>query len=141
MIHDEIFRDPKVAGHAPPANTLAFLTYNLCHLWGRATKAVGLAPPAYYADILCERARAYLGSIYDAQQGPAEPVRVLSPGPENEDGRRRTYKYVNELRQSEFDGLEEQMRKMLLDEGEKNRQHQQDLVEVHKNLKDSMFYI
>lgn len=36
-------------------------THNLCYLFGRATKAVSICPPAYYADLLCTRARCYLG--------------------------------------------------------------------------------
>lgn len=35
-------------------------THNLCYLFNRATKAVSICPPAYYADLLCERGRCYL---------------------------------------------------------------------------------
>lgn len=42
------------------ANCLEQVTLNLCHLFGRAPKAVSYAPPAYYADILATRGRAYL---------------------------------------------------------------------------------
>lgn len=136
VIHDEIFRDPKISA-GNPANTIFQLTYNLCHLWQRATKSVGLCPPAYYADVLCERARAYLGSVFDAVQGPEEP-KMLPP---DQGGRRRTYKYVNELREDEFEGLEEGMRNLLLGEGEENRRAQQSLVDVHARLRDSMFFI
>ena len=65
------------------ADELEQFTHNLCYLFNRATKAVSICPPAYYADLLCERARAYLfstlaenhaggseGSEYDA--GSAE---------------------------------------------------------------------
>lgn len=31
----------------------------MCYLFGRATKAVSICPPAYYADIVCTRQRAY----------------------------------------------------------------------------------
>lgn len=37
----------------------------MCHLFGRATKAVSICPPAYYADILCTRARVYLANLFD----------------------------------------------------------------------------
>lgn len=37
-------------------------THNLCYLFGRATKSVSICPPAYYADLLCERGRQYLHS-------------------------------------------------------------------------------
>ncbi|KAL8995200.1 MAG: hypothetical protein Q9169_005033 [Polycauliona sp. 2 TL-2023] len=43
------------------------LTHNLCYLFGRATKAVSLCPPAYYADLLCERGRAYLYREFNAR--------------------------------------------------------------------------
>ena len=35
-------------------------THKLCYLFGRTTKAVSNCPSAYYADLLCERARCYL---------------------------------------------------------------------------------
>ena len=35
-------------------------------MYARATKAVSLVPPAYYADLACERARSYLSSLLDA---------------------------------------------------------------------------
>lgn len=36
---------------------------SLCYTYCRATRAVSLVPPAYYADILCEKARAF---VYDS---------------------------------------------------------------------------
>ncbi|KAL8830971.1 MAG: hypothetical protein Q9170_005495 [Blastenia crenularia] len=36
------------------------ITHNLSYLYARATKAVSLCPPAYHADILCDRANKYL---------------------------------------------------------------------------------
>ena len=38
-------------------------TNTLCYLWARATKSVSLAPPAYWADIACERGRCYIREI------------------------------------------------------------------------------
>ncbi|KAI4283554.1 MAG: hypothetical protein L6R38_002084 [Xanthoria sp. 2 TBL-2021] len=49
------------------ADGLEALTHNLCYLFGRATKAVSLCPPAYYADLLCERGRAYLYKEFNAR--------------------------------------------------------------------------
>ncbi|KAL8652070.1 MAG: hypothetical protein Q9226_004420 [Calogaya cf. arnoldii] len=49
------------------ADGLEALTHNLCYLFGRATKAVSLCPPAYYADLLCERGRAYLYREFNAR--------------------------------------------------------------------------
>ncbi|KAH8126793.1 hypothetical protein ACSS6W_002380 [Trichoderma asperelloides] len=56
VLLDEIFRT-KFGTNA--ANELERLTHELCYLYGRATKAVSICPPAYYADIVCERARAH----------------------------------------------------------------------------------
>ncbi|TRX95539.1 hypothetical protein FHL15_003497 [Xylaria flabelliformis] len=50
VLIDEVFE--ATAGNQA-ANQLIALTYELCHLFGRATKAVSICPPAYYADILC----------------------------------------------------------------------------------------
>lgn len=38
-------------------------THMLCYLYPRATKAVSLVPPAYLADLACERARCWLDTI------------------------------------------------------------------------------
>lgn len=38
-------------------------------MFGRATKAVSICPPAYYADLLCTRARCYLGEALDGSDG------------------------------------------------------------------------
>jgi len=50
------------------ANALQNFTHTLCYLFNRATKAVSICPPAYYADLLCERARMYL---YNTMSGNA----------------------------------------------------------------------
>lgn len=56
VLLDEIFR-PRYGKEA--ANELEKVTHELCYLFGRATKAVSICPPAYYADLVCERARAH----------------------------------------------------------------------------------
>ena len=67
VVLDEIFRYVKPT---PPfrnaADTLEDLTHNMCYLFGRATKAVSICPPAYYADLVCERARRYMSRYFDA---------------------------------------------------------------------------
>jgi eukaryotic translation initiation factor 2C len=45
------------------ADQLDEFTHKLCYTFNRATKAVSICPPAYYADLLCERGRAYLFSL------------------------------------------------------------------------------
>lgn len=42
-------------------------THRMCYLFNRATKAVSICPPAYYADLLCERGRMYLHSVFNEQ--------------------------------------------------------------------------
>lgn len=39
------------------ADSLQELTYRLCYIYGRATRAVSIVPPAYYADLVAARAR------------------------------------------------------------------------------------
>ncbi|KAJ9220490.1 hypothetical protein DTO169C6_7234 [Paecilomyces variotii] len=71
IVHDEIFQGTKVSPpFANAADVLENLTHNLCYLYGRATKAVSICPPAYYADLACERARCYLSGVYNPS--PAE---------------------------------------------------------------------
>ena len=80
VIFDEIFRDRKVQ---PPfqnsADVLEDLVHNLCFLYGRATKSVSICPAAYYADLVCERARFYLSRLFDATPG-ATPAGSVSEG-------------------------------------------------------------
>lgn len=45
------------------ADTLQQGTHTASYLYARATKAVSLVPPAYYADLACERARFYLNAL------------------------------------------------------------------------------
>ncbi|KAL8642528.1 MAG: hypothetical protein Q9228_000792 [Teloschistes exilis] len=54
------------------ADDLEALTHNLCYLYGRATKAVSLCPPAYYADLLCERGRMYLYREFNARDNQTQ---------------------------------------------------------------------
>jgi hypothetical protein len=66
IVYDQIFRGLKL----PPkfltaADALEDLTHNMCYLFGRATKAVSICPPAYYADLVCARARCYLSMLFD----------------------------------------------------------------------------
>ncbi|KAF2468621.1 Piwi-domain-containing protein [Lindgomyces ingoldianus] len=45
------------------ADQLQILTHNLCYTFARATRVVSICPPAYYADLLCKRGRAYLHGV------------------------------------------------------------------------------
>jgi len=53
-VHDEIgFK----------ADELQLLTNSVSYMFARATKAVSLVSPAYYADLACERGRCYLHKL------------------------------------------------------------------------------
>lgn len=86
--------------------------HHASYLYARATKAVSLVPPAYYADLACERARCYLGALLDAD---ASDGRESSRGgrQDTEAERRKVYERAVQM----------------WGEG------------VHAELRDSMFYI
>lgn len=44
-------------------------------MYARATKAVSLVPPAYYADLACERARAYLSTLMNTSDAQSTSSR------------------------------------------------------------------
>lgn len=76
IVLDEIFTKRRLPpGFSNHTDVLEELTHNMCYLFGRATKAVSICPPAYYADLVCERARCYLSQHFDAST-PAEPSTV-----------------------------------------------------------------
>lgn len=54
VVHDEIgFKADELQG----------LTNSISYMFARATKAVSLVSPAYYADLACERGRCYLQKL------------------------------------------------------------------------------
>jgi eukaryotic translation initiation factor 2C len=72
VILDEIFRKrPIKPPHQNPADALEDLTHNMCYLFARATKSVSLCPAAFYADLLCTRARCYLSEQFDPNDSSA----------------------------------------------------------------------
>jgi eukaryotic translation initiation factor 2C len=81
---DEIFRGGKIqAPFQNAADALEDLTHNMCYLFGRATKAVSICPAAYYADLVCERARCYLSWLFDATPGATPAGSVVEGGPDS----------------------------------------------------------
>lgn len=62
VLLDEIFRSDY---GSEAANVLEKLTHDMCYLYNRATKAVSICPPAYYADLVCTRSRVYLSELFD----------------------------------------------------------------------------
>ena len=75
-IWDEIFypKHPGKPGTFNAADTLQDLTHKMCYMFGRATKAVSVCPPAYYADLVCTRARCYLADLFDPESSPEGSV-------------------------------------------------------------------
>jgi hypothetical protein len=62
------------------ADGIQELTYRLCYLYGRATRAVSVCPPVYYAQLVTARARFHIyggalgnGLDYDSKSN-GEPV-------------------------------------------------------------------
>ncbi|KAL8782395.1 MAG: hypothetical protein Q9213_005398 [Squamulea squamosa] len=81
VILDEIFSQPKSpqSSQQNRANVLEDLTHSLCYLYGRATTAVSICTPVYYAHLVCERARCYLSGHYTkaeaGQSGHPKPTK------------------------------------------------------------------
>jgi eukaryotic translation initiation factor 2C len=79
VIWDEIFCQRRVQIPFQNAHdALEDLTHNMCYLYGRATKAVSICPPAYYADLVCERARCYMSRLFDATPESTPGQSVIS---------------------------------------------------------------
>ncbi|KAF2130605.1 Piwi-domain-containing protein [Dothidotthia symphoricarpi CBS 119687] len=57
--HYVVLKDDNKLG----ADQLQQLTHSLCYTFARATRSVSICPPAYYADLLCERGRCYLQGV------------------------------------------------------------------------------
>lgn len=114
ILHDEVFE-----GRHNRADLLQNLTYNMCYLFGRATKAISVCPPAYLADLACTRARSYL---HDQFVAPAAPPKKKD---EKDKGKPET--------PAEKDARLAEEAKVL--------ESQQERIEIHPRLKDSMFYI
>ncbi|KAI1467708.1 Piwi-domain-containing protein [Daldinia caldariorum] len=70
VVHDEIFRE-KFQGSS--ADALETLTHCLCYVFGRSTGAVGVCTPAYYADLVCNRARCYVAADATFSRAPPPP--------------------------------------------------------------------
>ncbi|PWY89283.1 Piwi-domain-containing protein [Aspergillus heteromorphus CBS 117.55] len=85
-VWDEIFcREKAKFPHQNAADILEGLTYHVCFLFGRATKAVSICPPAYYADLVCTRARCYLSHVFDQETPTGSVVTGHEPSLGNTD--------------------------------------------------------
>jgi len=86
VVHDEIGFD---------SSRLQALTHAVSYMFARATKAVSLAAPAYYADLACERGRAYLHKLF---QGISEGGATTATGTTNEEElKKATYREAEKL--------------------------------------------
>ncbi|KAF4345698.1 putative argonaute like post-transcriptional gene silencing QDE-2 protein [Fusarium beomiforme] len=90
VLLDEIFR-AKFKDEA--ANELEKFTHELCYLFGRATKAVSICPPAYYADIVCTRARAHRPEFFEESDGDS----VITAGSVHSTGKKVHPRLVNSM--------------------------------------------
>ena len=107
IIFDQIFRERKVrAPFMSAADAFEDLTHNMCYLFGRATKAVSLCPPAYYADLVCERARCYLSGLFEPSPGTSPSASIAGTST-----------------------------------GGVTRMPDSNLVRIHPNVRDAMFYV
>ena len=109
IVHDEIFARrgvPRLPGpkFRNAADVLEDLTHKMCYLYGPATKAVSICPPAYYADILCDRGRAYLGRLFDGAtpSGGTPAPSDAGDGGANQDARAEEVLIHPRLRDSMF---------------------------------------
>jgi hypothetical protein len=48
------------------------LTHDMCYAYGRATRAVSICPPAYYADLVCTRARVHNSELFEDSASTTE---------------------------------------------------------------------
>jgi hypothetical protein len=72
VIHNEI---------GLPPDQLQALTNSVSYMFARATKAVSLVSPAYYAHLACERGRCYL---YEMLQGHTKDPAAATSGDEHQ---------------------------------------------------------
>jgi len=79
VVYDQIFaRLPVPQPFMNAADVLEDFTHNMCYMFGRATKAVSICPPAYYADLVCERARRHLSRFFEPDSDMAPSVAVAN---------------------------------------------------------------
>ena len=89
-----------------PADRLERVTHSLCYMFSRATKAVSIPAPVYYADIACARAGRYLAEVPSGSASATTDSSTMTAG--------ERARLCAEL---------------------------QEKIAVHKDLRDSMFYV
>lgn len=131
VLKDEVFHDCQNR-----ADEIQKITHNMCYLFGRATTAVSICPPAYLADLACTRARSYLAD----QFAPSPPLTDQEKKQKEVQEKERTKRLKQETKE-ETGAREAQEKK---DEEARQKEvlkTQQDRIEIHENVKDTMFYI
>ncbi|KAL2197936.1 ribonuclease H-like domain-containing protein [Corynascus similis CBS 632.67] len=91
VLLDEIFRH-KFGPRA--ADVLETLTHNMCYAYGRATKAVSICPPAYYADLVAARARIHKSELFEDVQSLASSEQANVSGRKVHDNLKDTMYYI-----------------------------------------------
>ncbi|RMY71806.1 hypothetical protein D0863_04911 [Hortaea werneckii] len=120
------------------ADNLHIITHMLCYAYARATKGVSYCAPAYYADKLCDRGRAYLRHYYMNVPG-FEPraLRRAAGGRPLE-----TYEqYIRDIRDSVHDSPNY---RPYLNLAPQQRPQQNGVLRQnpwHPNLDNTMFYL
>lgn len=114
------------------ADDLQMLTHTLCYQFGRATRSVSYCPPAYYADLACERGRCYIYELFNDRRLPPAPLLDRSKGrqkggqrgEQKGDPKDKSNKPSEEEKNASF-----HLASKLWAGG------------VHKNLRETMFYL
>ncbi|KAJ0107157.1 hypothetical protein J7T55_014687 [Diaporthe amygdali] len=88
VVHDEIFRAAPLAQGHNVADTFEDVMQSLHYIFGRCTRAVSYATPAYYADIVCERACRYLSFLFDPS-AHSDTASLMSDLDDDDDDQRR----------------------------------------------------
>jgi len=126
VVLDEIFRSPKSATQpADPreaAKALEVVTKSMCYIFGRATCAVSVATPAYYADLACGRARAYLHELFSPPTAPY-------------------VEWPDDFENLTIDDDKEKGRKDDKDKRPSPQVYSNEAVQLHPRVRDTMFYI
>jgi eukaryotic translation initiation factor 2C len=105
------------------ADTVQQGVHAASYLYARATKAVSLVPPAYYADIVCEQARFWIHGFLN-QGGSDSASSAAGEGAAGDSASTAMRKAREAAEQRVFDAA-----KRMWGDG------------LHVNLQDSMFYL
>ena len=114
VLHDEIFA---LVEASKRADMLQQMTYNMCYLYGPATKAISICPAVYYADKACTRGRLFLHDQF-------------SPTPPGAKSRKEIEKTETEAQKAIRLARERDLLK-----------NQQSLILPHPELKKTMYYV